>query len=151
MRWCRQQDQVAVEILAVQKHWHGVCHWCSDGGKNLLLHRCPHTRLSSSPVGSGVTTFHPVHICVIALQSRREFQRTNQMRSRSKMMNKEMALRICTGKPRGTRGCTRTHTQQKPVPAQKGTGLLMGIEKPTPVPTPVKGLPVGNTYKLHSV
>jgi len=35
------QHQAAVEILAVRKHWHGVCHWCSDGGKNLLLHHCP--------------------------------------------------------------------------------------------------------------
>ena len=57
-------------------------------------------------------------------------------------------LGICTGKPWGTRGRTRTRTWQKPIPAQKGMGFSMGIQKPAPVPTPVKGLPVGNTYKL---
>ena len=45
--------------------------------------RGTHTQLSSSPVGSGVTTFHPVHISVIALESRQEFQQTNQMKSRT--------------------------------------------------------------------
>lgn len=55
----------------------------------------PAGRFSSSPVASGVRTFHPVHIGVIALESRRrEFQRTNQMKSRSKMMNKMMAPMI---------------------------------------------------------
>jgi hypothetical protein len=55
-------------------------------------------------------------------------------------------LGICTGKPRGTRGRTRTRTWQKPVPAMR-VRVFCGYRTLRPVPVPAEGIPTGINTK----